>query len=128
MNYLSHRVYDIPSIFDDFFKTDKSEFTDFGFFNDKILRNRMNEDGQYEIVINVMGHEPKNIDVVSDGNYITVKAETEENSFANSINLKMTVPRDFDSETIDAEIKNGILRILVDKKESKKTKSIKVRY
>jgi HSP20 family molecular chaperone IbpA len=128
MNYLSHRVYDVPSIFDDIFKPNQSDFSDFGFFNDKILRNRINGDGRYEIVINVVGHEPKNIDVSSDGNYITVKAETEENSFATSIDMKISIAKDFDSETIEAEIKNGILTILMDKKESKKTKSIKVRY
>ena len=65
---------------------------------------------------------------VTEGN-ITIKAETEKvNAVVSNINLRFKVGKDFDGTTSEASIENGVLTIVMDKKEERKSKKIKVRF
>jgi len=87
------------------------------------------KDGRQELIVNVVGHNPKDVDVdVTDG-IIMVKAEAKKvNAVIRDVNLKFQVGKDFDGTTSEASIENGVLTIVMDKKEERKSKKIKVRF
>ena len=65
---------------------------------------------------------------VTDG-IIMVKAEAKKvNAVIRDVNLKFQVGKDFDGTTSEASIENGVLTIVMDKKEERKSKKIKVRF
>ena len=87
------------------------------------------EDGKQSIVISVVGHNPKDVDVDVTEDLITVKAETENvNAVVGNVNLKFKVGKDYDGTTATASIENGLLTILLDKKEERKSKKIKIKF
>jgi HSP20 family protein len=87
------------------------------------------KDGKQSIVISVVGHNPKDVNVNVTEDLITVNAETENvNAVVGNINLKFKVGKDYDGTTAEASIENGLLTILLDKKEERKSKKIKIKF
>ena len=87
------------------------------------------EDGKQSIVISVVGHNPKDVDVDVTEDLITVKAKTENvNAVVGNVNLKFKVGKDYDGTTAEASIQNGLLTILLDKKEERKSKKVKIKF
>jgi HSP20 family protein len=87
------------------------------------------EDGKQRIVISVVGHNPKDVDVDVTEDLITVNAETENvNAVVGNVNLKFKVGKDYDGTTATASIENGLLTILLDKKEERKSKKVKIKF
>ena len=87
------------------------------------------EDGRQELIVNVVGHNPKNVNVDVTEDTITIKAETENvNAVIRNVNLKFKVGKDYDGTTSDASIENGILKIVMDKKEERKAKKLKIKF
>ena len=88
------------------------------------------EDGKKKLLVNVVGHDPKNIDVEVTESELTIKAERtdESNPFVKNIDLKFTIGRDYDGTKSEALVENGILTLLIDKKEDKKLKKLKLRF
>jgi HSP20 family molecular chaperone IbpA len=88
-----------------------------------------NEDGRKELMVNVVGHNPKDVDVNVTENEIHIKATAEKvNAVIRDVNLKFTVGKEYDGTTVDASIENGILTILLDKKEQTKGKKVKIKF
>lgn len=88
-----------------------------------------NEDGRKELMVNVVGHNPKDVDVNVTENEIHIKATAEKvNAVIRDVNLKFTVGKEYDGTTADASIENGILTILLDKKEQTKGKKVKIKF
>ena len=87
------------------------------------------EDGKQELIVSVVGHNPKNVDVDVTEGIITIKAIAEKvNAVVGDVNLQFKVGKDFDGTTSDASIENGVLRIVMDKKEERKSKKVKIRF
>ena len=87
------------------------------------------EDGKQELIVNVVGHNPKNVNVDVTEDVITIKAETENvNAVVRNVNLKFKIGKDYDGTTSEASIENGILRIVMDKKEERKAKKLKIKF
>lgn len=87
------------------------------------------EDGKQELIVNVVGHNPKNVNVDVTEDVITIKAETENvNAVVRNVNLKFKIGKDYDGTTSEASIENGILKILMDKKEERKAKKLKIKF
>lgn len=87
------------------------------------------EDGKQKLLINVVGHNPKDVDVDVTEDLITIKAETENvNAVVGNVNLKFKVGKDYDGTTATASIENGLLTILLDKKEERKSKKVKIKF
>jgi len=87
------------------------------------------EDGRKELVINVAGHNPKDVEVNVTENQIHVIAKAEKvNSVVGNVNLKFTVGKDYDGTTSQASIENGVLTIVLDKKEERKAKKVKIKF
>ena len=87
------------------------------------------EDYSKEILVNVAGHNPKDVDVNVTENEIHIKSNTEVlNAVTSDVNLKFTVGNEYDGTTSKASIENGILTILLDKRDEKKGKKLSIKY
>ena len=87
------------------------------------------EDGRQELIVNVAGHNPKDVDVNVSENEIHIQAKAEKvNSVIGDVNLKFTVGKHYDGTTSQASIENGVLTILLDKKDETKGKKIKIKF
>ena len=121
-------------LFDDFFRDD--------FFNKK-ENNLMKTDikeckDKYVIEMDLPGYSKDNINISLNDGYLSIsaKVEREENDseeekfvrkerFYGECSRSFYVGDDIDESDIDAEFKNGILKIDVPKKEEKKEKETK---
>ena len=122
-------IYTIENLFNDLSPLGKSNWDNPIEYNQGNYSIATLEDGRQELIVNVVGHNPKDVDVdVTEGN-ITIKAETKKvNAVVRNINLRFKVGKDFDGTTSEASIENGVLTIVMDKKEERKSKKIKVRF
>ena len=122
-------IYTIENLFNDLSPLGKSNWDNPIEYNQGNYSIATLEDGRQELIVNVVGHNPKDVDVdVTEGN-ITIKAETKKvNAVVSNINLRFKVGKDFDGTTSEASIENGVLTIVMDKKEERKSKKIKVRF
>ena len=87
------------------------------------------EDGKKELMVNVAGHNPKDVEVSVTENEIHIQAKAEKvNSVITNVNLKFTVGKHYDGTTAQASIENGVLTILLDKKDEKKGTKLKIKF
>jgi len=123
---MKNMIYTIDNLFDDVF--------DRGFKPLQINHQQGNysittEDGKQKLLINVVGHNPKDVELNVTEDLITIKAETENvNAVVGNVNLRFKVGKDYDGVSAEASIENGLLTILLDKKEERKSKKVKIKY
>ncbi len=88
------------------------------------------EDGKQKVIVNTIGHNPKDITVDVTEEEIKIKSKKGEDtsSFVKDIDLTLTVGTDYDGTKTTASFDNGLLTLLVDKKIKKKAKSLKISY
>ena len=103
----------------------KSYSNAYGNFDATVLEN-----GKQQVTINTTGHNPKDIKVDVTDTEIKITSKKGENTsrFVSDIDLTLTVGKDYDGTKTEAKFKNGLLTLLIDKKEDKKTKSLKISY
>jgi len=123
---MKNMIYTIDNLFDDVF--------DKGFKPLQINHQQGNysittEDGKQKLLINVVGHNPKDVELDVTEDLITIKAETENvNAVVGNVNLRFKVGKDYDGTSAEASIENGLLTILLDKKEERKSKKVKIKF
>jgi len=123
---MKNMIYTIDNLFDDVF--------DKGFKPLQVNHQQGNysittEDGKQKLLINVVGHNPKDVELNVTEDLITIKAETENvNAVVGNVNLRFKVGKDYDGVSAEASIENGLLTILLDKKEERKSKKVKIKY
>jgi len=108
------------------FRRGRKSYTNaYGNFDATVLEN-----GKQQVTINTTGHNPKDIKVDVTDTEIQITSKKVENSsrFVSDIDLSLTVGKDYDGTKTEAKFKNGLLTLLIDKKEDKKTKSLKISY
>ena len=89
------------------------------------------ENGKQQVIVNTTGHNPKDIKVDVTDNEIKITSKKGENTsrFVSDIDLTLTVGKDYDgTKTETSNLKTNLLTLLIDKKEDKKTKSLKISY
>lgn len=92
------------------------------------------KDDKAFIALSVLGHDPKNVEINCYEDKIEVVAKKEskdektavEQLIAN-INETITLGKDLDGRNAKAEIKNGILSIVVERKEDSKPKKLTIK-
>ena len=123
---MKNMIYTIDNLFDDVF--------DKGFKPLQVNHQQGNysittEDEKQKLLINVVGHNPKDVELNVTDDLITIKAETENvNAVVGNVNLRFKVGKDYDGVSAEASIENGLLTILLDKKEERKSKKVKIKY
>jgi HSP20 family molecular chaperone IbpA len=97
----------------------------FGSFEVEVL-----EDGKQKVTINTAGHNPKDIKVDVTEDEITIKAKRGDvtSRFVKDIDLTLTVGTDYDGTKSEAKFENGLLTLLIDKKNERKSKTLKISY
>jgi HSP20 family molecular chaperone IbpA len=87
------------------------------------------KDGMKELMVNVAGHNPKDVEVNVTENEIHIQAKAEKvNSVIGNVNLKFSIGKHYDGTTSQASIENGVLTILLDKKDEKKGKKLNIKF
>jgi HSP20 family molecular chaperone IbpA len=88
------------------------------------------DNGKIKLVVNVVGHNPKDVEVEANNGELKIKATKEEgsNSFVRNVNLTFTIGREYDETSAEAVIENGLLTLTLDKKEEMKSKKIKIKF
>ena len=85
------------------------------------------DDGKYKLVVNVIGHSEKDLTINLLDDEIHIKAPKPENSqsFVKEIDVKFTLSKDYDGTKTSGEVENGVLTLLIEKKDGKKAKLLK---
>lgn len=88
------------------------------------------EDGKQKVTINTLGHNPKDIIVDVTEDKVTIKAKKEDKTsrFVKDIDLTLTVGTDYDGTKSEAKFENGLLTLLIDKKNERKSRTLKISY
>lgn len=88
------------------------------------------EDGKQKVTINTLGHNPKDIIVDVTEDKVTIKAKKEDKTsrFVKDIDLTLEVGTDYDGTKSEAKFENGLLILLIDKKNERKSRTLKISY
>jgi HSP20 family protein len=118
---------DYSKLFDEFFPIKNQERATY-------VQNKFAVDIKDEtatLALSVIGHDPKDIEINCFEDKIEIKAkktqEDNENPFnqlISDIEERVTVGKSFDGRKAKAEIKNGILLIIIERKEESKPKKL----
>jgi len=93
-------------------------------YNGKVL-----EDGKYELTLDLLGHNPKNIKLEVTETQLLIKSKKEEgsSSLVKDISLTFTLGKDYDGTKSDAKFDNGLLIITTDKRDEAKPKKVQIK-
>ena len=85
------------------------------------------DDGKIELTMSVLGYDKDDLVINLFEDKITIKAEKPEKSppLVIEIDATFTFPKDYDGTKTTGEVENGILTILIEKKDGKKPKLLK---
>ena len=99
-------------------------------YNSTTFEAEVLEDGKQKVTINTVGHNPKDIQVDVTEEKITITSNKPEGSsrFVKDIDLILTVGTDYDGTKSEAKFENGLLTILIDKKNERKSRTLKISY
>ena len=88
------------------------------------------DNGKQKVTINTVGHSPKDIQVDVTEESVTIKSTKPADSsrFVKDIDLTLTVGTDYDGTKTEAKFENGLLTLLIDKKNERKSRTLKISY
>ena len=88
------------------------------------------DNGKQKVTINTLGHNPKDIQVDVTEEKITIKSTKPADSsrFVKDIDLTLTVGTDYDGTKTEANFEFGLLTLLIDKKNERKSRTLKISY
>ena len=106
---------------DDFFNESSTTTS----FEAEVLDN-----GKQKVTINTLGHNPKDIQVDVTEEKVTIKSTKPADSsrFVKDIDLTLTVGTDYDGTKTEANFEFGLLTLLIDKKNERKSRTLKISY
>jgi HSP20 family molecular chaperone IbpA len=86
------------------------------------------EDGKIQVDVNVLGHDPKNILLEGTEERITVKSSKPVDSsfLVKDIDFSFKLGKDYDGTKSEAKFNNGVLSIIIDKKDERKAKKLSI--
>ncbi len=87
------------------------------------------EDGKQEIVLSVLGHDPKNIKIEVTEDKVSIKSKKEEDSYSliQDIDTTFTIGKDYDGTKTEAKFLNGLIVLTIDKKAERKAKLVTIK-
>jgi HSP20 family molecular chaperone IbpA len=86
------------------------------------------EDGKIELSVNVLGHNPKNILLEATDDRITIKSTKPEgdSDLIKDIDFSFRLGKDYDGTKSEAQFNNGVLSIIIEKKDERKAKKLSI--
>ncbi len=105
------------------FRKDQKSFFDWGVEYKKI------EDNALAVSVDLPGIEEKDIQVeVTADNILQIKGERKTATSSHSVNKSFSLPESYDADHITAELKNGVLTLILPSKQvTKNSKKIEVK-
>lgn len=116
----------------------------FSIFVDSVINNDVHylsnrivskvQDGKLEIAVSILGHDPKkvNVELTEDRIFIKSEADKENKSVTSSlisdVDEILKLAKDYNGLSAKATIDNGILHIVVDKKDEAKPKKLSIKF
>jgi HSP20 family protein len=102
---------------------------DFRFFSDPKRRAYL-EDENYILEYAYPGHKKEDILLSCEGDTLTVeiKSEKESKGFSSETMKESLLLRDYDLPNLKAAYKEGILKLIIPKKEEKKPKKLEIEF
>lgn len=116
----------IDKLFDDAFYTPYYYNSSRG--KGEVIQNREND--KTTLIVNVVGHNPEDVDVNVENQTVRITAVPKENanSFVEEVDLTYNVHPSTLPNPISAEIKNGLLTLVFEKAKQSTTNKIKISY
>ena len=86
------------------------------------------EDGKIQVDVSVLGHDPKNILLEGTEERITIKSSKPVDSsfLVKEIDFSFKLGKDYDGTKSEAKFNNGVLSIIIDKKDERKAKKLSI--
>ena len=78
----------------------------------------------YEVDVPVPGYGPDEIEVSFQDNIVTVSGRNQRRNFSRSF----SVPEDIDPEKIEAQVKDGMLTLMLDRRPEMQPKKIEIKH
>ena len=127
-----YNMTNIDKLFENFLQTDLPSYKSSTSFTETEYVINSLEDGKQEITINVLGHNPKDIDIQATTDKITIKSNKPEGSSSLVSNVSIAfnlnkLTKLYDGTTAQAKFNNGLLILTLDVKEEKKEKTIQIK-
>ena len=112
-------------LLNDSFSSNTSRRTFYNSFDAEVLDN-----GKQKVVINTLGHNPKDIQVDVTEEKITIKSTkpVDSSRIVKDIDLTLSVGTDYDGTKTEAHFEFGLLTLLIDKKIERKSRTLKISY
>jgi len=92
------------------------------------------KDDKLELALSVIGHDPKNVEVNLTEDKINIRATKDRenkdvaNQFVFDIDETLNLSKEYDGLTAKAEIKNGVITIVIEKREAQKPKKLSIKF
>lgn len=88
------------------------------------------KDGNTILDIDVMGLDPKNIDVDIDGHILNIngKKNKDDSELLRDVKLKFTIPETLSTSPTSAEVKNGLLTLVFEPETKTVKTAIKLKF
>jgi HSP20 family molecular chaperone IbpA len=92
------------------------------------------KDDKLELALSVIGHDPKNVEVNLTEDKINIRATKDRenkdvaNQFVFDIDETLNLSKEYDGLSAKAEIKNGVITIILEKKEAQKPKKLSIKF
>ena len=86
------------------------------------------QDGKIELSVNVLGHDPKKINLEATEDRVTIKSTKPEDAstLIKDIDFSFKLGKDYDGTKSEAKFNNGVLSIIIDKKDERKAKKLSI--
>jgi HSP20 family molecular chaperone IbpA len=86
------------------------------------------EDGKIQLDVNVLGHDPKQISLEATDERVTIKSTKPDGASAliKNIDFSFKLSKDYDGTKSEAKFNNGVLSIIIDKKDERKAKKLSI--
>ena len=92
------------------------------------------KDDKLELALSVIGHDPKNVEVNLTEDKINIRATKDRenidaaNQFTFDIDETLNLSKEYDGLTAIAKIKNGVITIIIQKREAQKPKKLSIKF
>jgi len=86
------------------------------------------EGGKVELSVSVVGHDPLKINLEATEDRITIKSSKPEGAsdLIKDIDFSFKLGKDYDGTKSEAKFNNGLLSIIIDKKDERKAKKLSI--
>jgi len=132
LNLIKQPTYSLSDVIDDFFNDPFDDYKNISYINMDTNSYFYEEDNNVVLEYKVPGLSKEDIELTLSKDYITIEGQNEKENrtsfYSRSVYKKYLIPQNINRDRIEAQVKNGILKIKFPKIENKlnKKRTIKI--